>query len=150
MGARNLLGVRREKRAGKPLWIIDFRYTDKYGKRCRYHRDASVQIGPAARAEAAVAMQRALATGDLDLPEKAPVPTLEAFVENCWKRLFLSRYRPETRIRYLGMLEHDILPRFAAVPIDQIGAMEVRALAAELRGRGVQSWPHTWCPSRRS
>jgi len=143
MGAKNLSGVRREKRAGKTLWIIDFRYTDKNGKRCRFRRDAAVQLGPPARVEAAELMQRALLTGDPELPGKPPVATVGAFIEETWKKLFLPRYRPATRIRYEAMLEHDILPRFKDHKLDQIGAMEVRALAAELKGRGVQSWPQT-------
>jgi len=53
MGMKNVSGVRKVVRGGKPRWILDFRYTDKDGVRQRFRRDAGVQGYAAAVAEAA-------------------------------------------------------------------------------------------------
>jgi integrase len=66
MGTRNISGVRKVVRGGKPRWFIDFPYTDKDGVRQRFRRDASVQNYAAALAEAARLMRRAAETGSVE------------------------------------------------------------------------------------
>ncbi len=66
MGTRNISGVRKVLRGGKPRWFIDFPYTDKDGVRQRFRRDASVQNYSAALAEAARLMRRAAETGSVE------------------------------------------------------------------------------------
>jgi integrase len=143
MGAKNLTGLRKERRAGKTRWIIDFRYTDTDGRRQRFRRDASVQLRDPAYKEALQYMQRAMETGDPEVPTKPTVMTFHDFVEERWKNFFLPRHRPATRERYEALLGQGIDDRFGPLRLDEIGAMEVRPYAVELQARGVQSWPHT-------
>src|SRR5271166_7187001 len=55
MGTRNVSGVRKVVRGGKPRWFIDFPFTDLDGVRQRFRRDASVQNYSAALAEGSAA-----------------------------------------------------------------------------------------------
>ena len=80
MGTKNVSGIRKWHRGGKPHWFIDFRFADKDGARRRFRRDASVQTYAGALAEAARLMRQAAETGVVEATERArrkpkPKPT---------------------------------------------------------------------------
>jgi integrase len=147
MGEKNITGVRRVIRGGKPRLVIDFRYTNKEGVRARFKRDASVQAISAAQAEAKRLMVRAAETGEV---EPAPDPnetsslsvTFEEFVAGPFESLFMPSYRPATAVRYRGLLRQSILDRFRGLRLDQIHVGHIREYAAEIQRRGFQTKPY--------
>src|SRR5271166_893465 len=100
MGTRNVSGVRKVVRGGKPRWFIDFPFTDKDGVRQRFRRDASVQNYAAALAEAARLMRRAAETGSVEeataATTKPAAMTYAAFVSGPFEQLYMPVYRPAT------------------------------------------------------
>jgi hypothetical protein len=113
MGEKNITGVRRVIRGGKPRLVIDFRYTNREGVRARFKRDASVQGISAAQAEAKRLMVRAAETGEVE-PEPDPNETsslsvtFEEFVAGPLESLFMPSYRPATAVRYRGLLRQSV------------------------------------------
>src|ERR1700691_2254942 len=98
MGTRNVSGVRKVVRGGKPRWFIDFPFTDKDGVRRRFRRDASVQNYSAALAEAARLMRRAAESGSVEestqKTEHPKAMTYLEFVEGPFEQLYMPTYRP--------------------------------------------------------
>jgi integrase len=148
MGTKNVSGIRKVTRGGKPRWIIDFRYNDKDGVRQRFRRDASVQSYAAALAEAARLMKRAAETGvvETQAPQQAEAtasapasPTYRTFVEGPFEALYMPRYRPATARRYRELHAQRVMAFFGAKPLDDIGPSDYRAFAAALRTDGVQT-----------
>lgn len=144
MGERGT-GYRTEQRRGRRVLVIDFWYRDQAGERQRFKRDATLQTATAARAEAARLQALAAATGCPEgRGERKPALTFRAFVEGTWRKEWATRYRPSTRKRYNEMLDKQgILDTFGRMRLDEVNAAAVTAFAARLRGRNVQSWPHT-------
>lgn len=158
MGAKNVTGFRKVMRGGKPHWIIDFRYTDKNGKRQRCRREATVQLRDATCAEARRLMERAAETGcpeefeptkKIELPRRSNQPrsapankkkahTFGVFVETTFEKIFLPRYRPSTRDRYRALLRQGVLEHFGAMTLNSIGVMEIRSYAAQLHLKKIQ------------
>ena len=87
-------GVQKRKRDGKFRLVIDFRYRDKDGREQRYRKDARIQTRAGADAEARRLMEIAHTTGTLELRPDAP--TLRAFVDDTFKPLFRTKFRPGT------------------------------------------------------
>jgi integrase len=146
MGTRNVSGVRKVVRGGKPRWFLDFPYTDKDGVRRRFRRDASVQNYASAVAEAARLMKRAAETGAPEA-EEAPAPaeppratvTYGAFVAGAFERHYMPLYRPATAVRYRALHRQRVLAFFGSTALDSIGPAELRAFAATLHADGVQT-----------
>ena len=140
MGARSD-GVRRAKRAGRSIWVIDFRYLDKERREQRFRRDARVQTAEGARTEARQRRQRALDTGS---PEpRAAAPTFAEFVSASFRPLHLKvKCRPATIERYEYLLRQGILDAFGALTLDGSFLAPTRAYVAQLVARGVQPRPH--------
>lgn len=136
---RNSNAVRKVKRRGRVRWVIDFTYVDERGRQRRYRRDAKVQTAAGARAEAQRLQTMAVTLGTLE--PKRQVPTLAAFARGQFAQLFMPKYRPSTRRRYDGMLPF-LIGQLGRRPLDEIGARDARALAAELTARGVSTKPH--------
>lgn len=142
MGSRNASGIRKETRGGKPHWVIDFRFTNKDGKRVRFRRDAGVQLQNAAFVEAKRLMARAAETGTVedDMPaEKPAIVTLAVFVTSTFETQFMPSFRPATAVRYRALLKQSLLAFFGPKALDQIGPSEIRSFAATLQQRGVQT-----------
>jgi integrase len=141
MGARND-GVRRIKRTGRSVWIIDFRFLDKDGREQRYRRDARIQTAEGARAEARRLMQLAFETGSTEARPAAP--TFADFVDTKFRPLHLKppKCRPATVERYEYLLDQGILGAFGHVRLDSSFLEPARAYVAELSARGVQARPH--------
>jgi integrase len=128
--------LRRIKRNGKPVLVIDFSYLDKNGKRKRFRHDASVQTRGAARAEADRFMDRAARTGS---PlAVATVPTFSAFVESVFRPVSMPQLRPATRRRYEDLFGQGVMATFGRRSLDVIDYMTVQSYAAKLLNRGVQ------------
>ena len=136
MGVRNTSGVRRVMRGGRPRWIVDIPYMDKDGREQRYRRDATLQTSAGAHAEVARLRLQIATLGTLE-PTKSACPTFKSFVEGDFDKLFVPKYRPATRVRYKAILRQGLLDELGAKPLDEIGAVEFRAYAAKLQGRGV-------------
>lgn len=147
MGAKNVTGVRRVIRGGKPRLLIDFRFTNTEGVRVRCKRDAAVQTFAAAHAEAKRLMALAAQTGAVEqAPAKVAEPpretlTFEEFVVGPFERLFMPSYRPATATRYRGLLRQSIMARFRSKRLDQIGIGDIREYAAEIQRKGHQTKP---------
>jgi integrase len=140
MGERSK-GYRKEIRDGNVHWIIDFRYRDKQGGSKRFRRDARVQTSAGARAEADRLKLHAVEHGTLE--PTAIVPTFEAFVRGQFSELVMPGFRPATQERYRRLLfQEGIVEQFARTPLDEIGAVEYRALAARVLERNVDPRPH--------
>ncbi len=143
MGTRNISGVRKVLRGGKPRGFIDFPYTDKDGVRQRFRRDASVQNYAAALAEAARLMRRAAETGCVEEAVAAPTQrtktTYSAFVQGPFEQLYMPTYRPATARRYRELHAQRVLAFFGNKALDEIGPTDFRAFAASLHADGVQT-----------
>jgi len=137
---RNTNAVRKRKtRSGKIKWVIDFTYLDEQGRQRRYRRDAQLQTAAGAKAEARRLQMLAVTKGTLET--RSAAPTLAAFVRGKFEELFLPRYRPSTRKRYEGLLPL-LVEKLGKRRLDEIGARDARALAAELDSRGTTTKPH--------
>jgi len=130
-------GVQRRKRDGTSLLVIDFRFRDKDGREQRYRRDARVQTRAGAEAEARRLMEIAHATGTLE--QRAEAPTLRVFVEDTFKPLYRTKFRPGTWKRYEGLLRQGLLDELGDKRVDAIGAAVVRAFMATVAKRGIQA-----------
>ena len=134
MGSRSN-GHRREVRAGKAHWIIDFRFRDSQGRTQRCRRDALVQTATGARAEAERLKLYASEHGTLD--PQVVVPTFAEFWHGRFAELVLPRYRPATVERYKRLFEGDLLGVVGRARLDAIGAPESRTLQARVLERGA-------------
>lgn len=144
MGEKNPTGVCKKKRGDKIRLVIDFRFTNKDGKRDRFRRDASVQMWSAAVNEAKRLMQRAaetgcpeedgLATSTTTLPAKT---TFKVFVDGTFEEQFMPTFRPATIERYRALLGQRIMAFFGELPIDEIELPHIRAFAAKTAQDGV-------------
>lgn len=136
--------VKRVKRRGKTVLVIDFPFRDDTGRKQRYRHDASVQTMAGARAEAQRLMERAARTGS-PVADTA-MPTFNVFLVAHYRPLFMSRLRPGTAQRYEGILRQGVSERFGRVRIDKIDKVMVLAYAAELqtreRGRKLRGRTH--------
>jgi integrase len=143
MGAKNVTGVRKVTRGKKPRWIIDFRFTNKDGRRERFRRDASVQNHGAALAEATRLMKRAAETGAVENAVNSDglgeCLTYRAFVQGPFEQQFMPGYRPATRVRYVALHRQSVMAFFENKRLNEIGASEFRAFAAQIQGKGLQT-----------
>ncbi len=145
MGTRNVSGVRKVVRGGKPRWFIDFPYTDREGVRQRFRRQATVQNYAASLAEAARLMRRAAETGSVEVEDEGTAPpvrvtmTYAAFVNGPFERLYLPTYRPATARRYRELHAQRVLAFFGKKALEEIGPGDFRAFAASLHTDGVQT-----------
>lgn len=146
MGAKNVTGVRKVVRGGKPRWLIDFRFTNKEGARVRFKRDASVQTFAAALAEAKRLMARAAETGSVEAeivePSARTTITFEQFVVGPFEVQFMPSYRPATAVRYRALLRQSIMARFRSLHLDEIDTGHIRGYAAEIQAKGHQTKPY--------
>ena len=141
MGAKNHSGVRAEKREGRRVLIIDFRFRDKDGREQRYRRDASVQTATAARAEADRLRRFAIEHGTVDI--NPPALTLERFVRDQFEPLVMPTYSPATRERYARILSKEgLFAELGRTRLEDIGAREFRLLDTKIRERGARSRQH--------
>jgi integrase len=144
MGTKNVSGVRKVVRGGKPRWFIDFRFTDKEGVRRRFRRDASVQNYSAALAEAVRLMKLAAAVGSVEQAESAASDertslTYADFVAGSFERVFMPKFRPATARRYRELHRQRVLAFFGSKPLVEIGPKDFRAFAARLHEDRVQT-----------
>jgi len=143
MGTRNVSGIRKVVRGGKPRWFIDFPFTDKDGVRQRFRRDASVQSYSAALAEAARLMRRAAETGSVEESANTALRptamTYAQFVEGPFEELYMPTYRPATARRYRELHKQRVMAFFGSKALDAIGPGDFRAFAASLHTDGVQT-----------
>jgi integrase len=143
MGAKNISGVRKVVRGGKPRLILDFMYTDKEGVRRRFRRTATVQLQAAALAEAKRLMAHAAETGvveDASVPDEAAKlkVTFKTFVEGDFDRLYMPSFRDGTQVRYRALLRQGLLEFFGASALEDIGTNEIQAFGASLQKRRIQ------------
>ena len=135
---RNTKGYRRTRRRGRTVWVVDFRYLER-GVERRWRRDARVQTAAGAKAESRRLQMLAATNGTLEIRPAAP--TLSGFVRGQFAELFMGKYRPSTRTRYHGLLPL-LIEKLGTRRLDEIGARDARALAAELGSRGITTKPH--------
>jgi integrase len=139
MGARSY-GYRKEVRAGKAHWIIDFRFRDKQGHTQRCRRDALVQTASGAKAEGERLKAYAAEHGTLD--PAVVVPTVAEFWCGRFAELVLPRFRPATVERYRRLFDGDLLEVVGGTRVDAIGAAEFRALQAHVLERRTDPRQH--------
>ncbi|HET7541958.1 MAG TPA: tyrosine-type recombinase/integrase, partial [Polyangiaceae bacterium] len=132
-------GYRKEVRAGKAHWIIDFRFRDREGRTERCRRDARVQTAAGAKAEAERLKLYAAFHGTLEPPVVAP--TLAEFWTGQFTQLVLPRFRPATVERYQRLFEGDLQEALGRVRLDAIGSPESRALQVRVIERGSDPRP---------
>jgi len=138
MGARSN-GYRKELRAGKAHWIIDFRFRDRDGRTQRCRQDALVQTAAGARAEAERLKLYTSEYGTLDA--QVVVPTFAEFWNGQFGKLVLPRYRPATIERYKRIFASDLREVVGHARLDAIGAPESRALQVRVIERGADPRP---------
>jgi integrase len=141
MGMKNTTGVRKVVRGGKAHWVIDFRYVTKVGQRLRFRRDASVQMHTPALAEAKRLMARAAETGSMEDYEATRSATLTfgEFARGPFEVMFMPGFRPATQVRYRALLRQSLLAFFGGKRLDAITPQDIRAFAATLNERRVQT-----------
>ena len=127
--------VKRIKRCGKAVLIIDFSFLSPSGRRARYRRDATMQSVSAARVEAHRLMDLAVRTGSPFA--KASAPSFGAFVESTYRPVFLPALRAATRRRYDSLFRQGVMAFFGHRSLDAIDSMTVSSFAASIRKRGV-------------
>lgn len=141
MGARNCGGVRRERRAGRDVLVLDFRYRDKGGRSRRFRRDARVQTMTAARAEAARLMKYAAEHGTVEPPNEKP--TFECFTRETFFSLVMPTYSPSTQERYRRIFEREsVFEVLGDKRLDDVDERAVLELAAVVRERGALPRQH--------
>jgi integrase len=133
MGERNRTGVRRVRRGGKSVLVLDFRYTDTTGKQARYRRDAQVQTAAGANAEAQRRMVRAVRSGNPYDEPASSAPTLREFVETDFTDYAATqrrtgRWKPGTADTYRGRLPA-VVEHYGSRRLDQITAADHLAFA---------------------
>jgi integrase len=138
MGARSN-GYRKETRAGKAHWIIDFRFRDRDGRTQRCRQDARVQTAAGARAEAERLKLYTAEHGTLEA--QVEVPTFTEFWNGQFGALVLPRYRPATVERYKRLFASDLRPVVGRTRLDAVGAPESRALQVRVIERGADPRP---------
>jgi integrase len=145
MGMKNISGVRKVVRGGKPRWFIDFRFTDMDGVRRRFRRDATVQNYAASLAEAARLTKRAAETGRVEGEERKATPveppsiTYATFVAGAFESSFMPRFRPATARRYRELHHQRVMAFFGSKPLNEIGSKDFRAFASRLHEDRVQT-----------
>jgi len=127
--------------------VIDFWYVDKTGKRQRFRHKAQDQHAAGARLEADRLMRLAAETGN---PYATPVRsmTFAQFTDGAWTQLYLPRFRPATRERYVALMGQGIKQHFGDMMLDAIDAIAFVQYTAQLAQRGIQSRAHTSLVSR--
>lgn len=141
MGAKNHDGVRRERRAGRDVLVLDFRYRTKDGRMARFRRDAAVQMMTAARAEAQRLKRYAVEHGTVEPPNE--MPTFERFARATFFSLVMPTYSPSTRERYLRLFEREgLFEVLGNKRLDEIEERAVLELAAVVRQRGAVPRQH--------
>ena len=138
MGARSN-GYRKEVRAGKAHWIIDFRFRDGQGRTQRCRQDARVQTAAGARAE--TERLKLYSTEHGTLEPQVEVPTAAEFWDGRFGALVLPRYRPATVERYRRLFDGDLRDVVGRSRLDAIGAPESRALQVRVIERGADPRP---------
>jgi integrase len=138
MGARSN-GYRKESRAGKAHWVIDFRFRDRDGREKRCRQDARVQTAAGAKAEAERLKHHAAEHGTLD--PKSEVQTFAEFWQGQFTALVLPRYRPATVERYKRLYESDLHEALGHHRLDAIGAPDSRALQVRVIERSADPRP---------
>ena len=141
MGARNHDGVRRERRAGRDVLVLDFRYRTKDGRVARFRRDARVQTMAAARAEAQRLMRYAAEHGTVEPPDA--MPTFERFARETFFSLVMPTYSPSTQERYRRLFESEgLFEVLGDRRLDDVEERAVLELAAVVRQRGAGPRQH--------
>ena len=140
MGAKNDSGLRTITRAGRKVFVIDFRYLNAEGVKDRYRKDAPVQNRAAAKAEAARLRRLAAETGRVE--SVAEVPTFEQFVRGTFTELVMVRLKPSTREGYHQLLfakKDGLIALIGQKRLDMIGAADARMIEANALARGAKA-----------
>jgi len=136
------MSVRKTKKNGKPILLIDFRYTDPTGTPRRFRKVADVQTMAAAKAEEQRLRMHAAETGEPYSVSGSKCPTFAEFIAGQWQNWTRTHHKPSTRERYQALLDQGVLSAFGAYQLDEIDAAAVTEYAAYLTADNVQAWPH--------
>jgi integrase len=132
--------VRKERREGKPRWVIDILYKTSDGRRRRFRRDAQVQTATAARAEERRLLAELAANGEIVISApastpasaKLPEPTFDDAVDYYQRTHAVSALKPSTRHSYTEVLDRVLVPRLGKRRLTAIDVAQLAQLDAEL------------------
>lgn len=158
--------VRHVTRRGERRWVIDIHYTTPDGKHVRFRRDAEIQTRAAAQREEQERLALLFRTGNpagslaaspvtepvsvavvqpaapppprVNEPAPSTAPSLEDVVKEFFGEYAQSSFKASTRRGYTECFRSFLLPRLGAVPVDRIGADDVRRFDAELARSGAK------------
>jgi integrase len=138
--------IRKTRRRGNPVLIVDILYRTPNGQPARYRRDAQVQTMTAARAEerrllTALAQLGEIPTGSDDTKKvetEKPSVTFKDAVDHARRTKFVTSLKPSTRRGYNVLLDTVLLPRFAGTPLEQLARKSVVELDTELVESGLK------------
>lgn len=131
-------------RRGETHWVIDIRYTDTNGKRCRYRRDAELQTRTGKEAEERRIRENIAKHGSPYEPRAEPAPAVDVITfkdaaEAFMKGKAVSALKHTTRQGYRDVLDKRLIPRFGAMPLDAIGYEAVQRLDADIIGEDLSA-----------
>ena len=135
------MSVRKTKKNGKDVLLIDFTYTDRSGSKCRLRKVADVQTMMATKAELQRLLAHCAAHG-VPYDTRAPCMMFDDFARGEWATWSRTHHKPSTRKRYDELLEREMLAEFAGTRLDEIDARRVTAYASSLLDRGIEAWHH--------
>jgi len=138
--------IRKTRRRGNPVLIVDILYRTPNGQPARYRRDAQVQTMTAARAEERRLLTALARIGEIptrsDDTEKIeiekPSVTFKDAVDHASRTKFVTLLKPSTRRGYNVLLDTVLLPRFAGTPLEQLARKSVVELDTELVEGGLK------------
>jgi integrase len=125
-------------RERKGAWWVVIRHKSIPNKgHCRWKRVGTGKAGKRAAEAAAEKIQAKLALGEAMPWQDRAVPTFREAAER-WLATYgpLRQLRESTRDLYKRNLETHVFPRFGPKPVTQVSREDMRALIADLLGRG--------------
>ena len=127
--------IRKTKRAGRSVLVIDIPYQTPDGEHDRYRRDAQVQTRTAAEAEHRRLLTELQTTGRIGGASKASqaekVFTFDD-AEKLYRSLTLPTKKPSTSNGYLEILDGALAPKLKGTPITKIDKAMLATIDAQI------------------
>jgi len=130
------MGVRRITKRGKPYLLIDFYYTDIFGKSRRFRKTADLQTMTAAKAEETRLRNQAAKTGS-PFVKAPPSITFKEFVDKHWQGWSNTHHKPSTRLRIESMLRNQLMQAFGNVPLAEITTLKLHEYVGAVFKQGI-------------
>lgn len=123
----------RKRRSGGVTWVLKYR---QRGEQRMVTLGAAGEISaPAARAEARGLLAKAALADLPTAPQRPKVPLFADYAEEFW-RDYAPHWKVSTRTTSRYKLDHELMPVFGAMPIDQIARADINRWRDSMLERG--------------